>query len=300
VRGTVIEVSTGLCRVEAAGRSLLCSVRGSMSAAETGYTNVVAVGDEVIVAEDGAQQGVVEQVLPRRTVLARPDVYDSHLRQAVVANADQLLIVAAWREPHIWLELIDRYLITAELNRLTPVICVNKVDLADNRAVCRASVQPYLDLGHRVLFTSAVTGEGIDDLRGVLLGKTSVLAGLSGVGKSTLLSAVQPGLRLRIQAVSADSGMGQHTTSQASMWKLDGGGYVVDTPGIREFGLSDLRRAELVHYYPEIEAVAPRCRFRDCAHLHEPGCAIPEAAARGLVADWRYKNYRKLYKTLPE
>jgi ribosome biogenesis GTPase len=304
-RGVVVEVSTSLCRIDLGERTLVCGVRGSLSAEETGFTNVVAVGDDVLVSEDGAGRGIVEAVLPRRSVLARPDVFhdgyrtrDRHLEQVIAANADQLLIVASWREPHLWPELVDRYLIAAERNGLSAVMCVNKIDLADDAATCRAALQPYLDLGYRVLFTSALTGEGVDELREVLRGKMTVLAGLSGVGKSSLLTAMQPGLQLRTAGVSDHSGEGRHTTAQVNMLKLEVGGFVVDTPGIRELGLSGLPREELVRFYPEIAAVRG-CRFSDCSHTHEPGCAVKAAVRQGLVSPTRYHNYRKIYYSLP-
>jgi len=297
-RGVVVEVSSSLCRVELDGRNLLCELSSALGAKETGFTNVVAVGDEVIVSVDGKGQGMVGEVLPRRSVLARPDVYYSHLQQAIVANADQLLIVASWREPAIWLELIDRYLITAERNNLAPIICLNKVDLAEDSAACRAELQPYLDLGYRVIFSSALTGEGVDEVREVLRGRTTVVAGLSGVGKSSLLMAVQPGLRLRIAATSERHHEGRHTTAQVDMYRLEIGGYVVDTPGIREFGLSGLRRRELVSFYPEMIAVGGECRFANCSHRHEPGCAVRVAVRQGRVSPARYHSYVKIYESL--
>jgi ribosome biogenesis GTPase len=298
-RGIVVEVGSNLCRVDLDGQSLICGLRGSLSVQETGFTNVVAVGDEVVVAQDGAERGIVEAVLPRRSVLARPDVFYPHLQQVIVANADQLLIVASWREPAIWLELIDRYLITAERYRLSLLICVNKTDLAEDVAVCRQTMQPYLDLDYRVIFTSALTGDGIGELRQALRGQTTVLAGLSGVGKSSLLMAVQPGLQLRTGAVSQVHHEGRHVTSQVHLLKLAMGGFVVDTPGIREFGLSGLRRGELASFYPEIVAAARECRFSNCVHIREAGCAVPIAVQQGQVAATRYHSYQKIYQTLP-
>lgn len=298
LQGVVVEVSSSLCRVDVGGHSLTCGLRGSLSSRDTGFTNVVAVGDHVILSEDGSERGCVEAVLPRRSILARPDVLHGHLQQVIVANADQLLIVASWREPAIWLELIDRYLITAERHNLTPVICVNKVDLAQAEALCRATLQPYLDLGHRVIFTSALAGVGVDELREILCGRTTALAGLSGVGKSSLLAAVQPGLQLHISEVSDYSHEGRHTTTQVAMLKLEMGGFVVDTPGIREFGLSGLRREELARFYPEIAAVQGDCRFGDCSHIHEPGCAVQAAVQQGDISEARYHNYQKIYPTL--
>lgn len=299
-QGVVVEVSSSLCRVEVAGRELMCGLRGSLSAHDTGFTNVIAVGDHVVVSEDGAGRGVVEAVLPRKSALARPDVFRSHLQQVVVANADQLLIVASWRDPVIWLELVDRYLIAADRHNLRPIICVNKVDLAQDEAICRRTLQPYLDLGYRVLFTSAWTGAGIAGLSDLLRDQTTALAGMSGVGKSSLLAAVQPGLQLRTSPVNEKSGEGRHTTTQVTLLKLEMGGYVVDTPGIREFGLSGLYKRELVRFYPEIVAAARGCRFGDCSHQREPGCAVQVAVQEGRVAEARYHSYTKVYADLPD
>jgi ribosome biogenesis GTPase len=238
--------------------------------------------------------------MPRRSVLARPDVYHGRLRQVVVANVDQLLIVSSWRDPLPWVELIDRYLITAATNRLVPAICLNKVDLAENRAACRSAMGPYIDLGYSVTYTSAVTGEGLAQLRELLRGRTTVLAGMSGVGKSSLLGAVQPGLSLRIGAVNTRRHEGRHTTSQVRLLELDMGGFVADTPGIREFGLDGLRKRDLAWHYPEIAAHANDCRFADCTHMHEPGCAVRRAVEQGAIPKTRYHSYSKIHDSLPE
>jgi ribosome biogenesis GTPase len=298
LRGVVIEVSPSLCRVDLDGRILLCPLRGTVSAASAGFTNAIAVGDAVIVTPRGSNAGIVEAVLPRRSALARPDVHRSHLQQIIVANADQLLIVAAWRDPAIWLELVDRYLIAAERFHLDPVICVNKTDLAGDGEACRETMQPYVDLGFRVLFASAVTGDGVAALRDVLAGHTTVLAGLSGVGKSSLLTAVQPGLRLRTGAV-AEYHIGRHTTSQVRMHRLDGGGYVIDTPGIREFGLSGLRQTDIAAFYPEIAALAASCRYSNCSHVQEEDCAVLAGLESGAVSEVRYHSYTRICESLP-
>jgi ribosome biogenesis GTPase len=297
-QGVVVQVSTSLCRVSLNGRSLLCAIRGTLSAEGSGYSNVVAVGDRVIVSVNG-KQGVVEHILPRQGILARANTYnaghrvrDRHSQQLIAANVDHLLIVASWRAPTLWPELVDRYLIAAQRNELTATLCVNKIDLAESLAACRAELQPYLDLGYRVLFTSALTGQGVEELISLLRGRTTVLAGMSGTGKSSLLTAIQPNLQLKAKAVSEHSGEGRHTTTQVSMKELDMGGFVIDTPGIREFGLSGLQAADLARFYPEIAAAAANCRFGNCTHMHEPGCAVPAAVEQGSVSETRYHNYK--------
>ena len=299
LQGRVVAIASNLCRVAIGDATLLCTVRGTLHAQETGFTNAVAVGDQVLVQQGSAGYGVIEQILPRHSLLARPDVFYPHLQQVVVANADQLLIVASWREPIIWFELIDRYLVAAARNHLPAVICVNKIDLAESRAECERALQPYRALGVPCVFTSAQTGEGIEELRAVVQGRTTVLAGLSGVGKSSLLSAVQPGLVLRVGVVSEHSGEGRHTTTQTTLLRLDNQTWVVDTPGIREFGLSGLTRSELITYFAEMAEAATRCRFRNCTHLNEPGCAVQAAVANGTIVHSRNHSYRLIYASLP-
>ncbi len=297
--GTILEVSSALYRVTVDGRVLLCSLRGALSAQDSGYTNVAAVGDRVSVSNAGDHQGVIEEVLPRRSALARPDPFSRHLKQVIVANADQVLVVASWLDPPLWTELVDRCLIGAERNRLAFMLCVNKMDLAADRAAVQAAVRPYRDLGYPVFLASALTGEGIAELRARLQGQTTALVGLSGVGKSSLLTAIQPDLALRTGAVSQHwGGQGQHTTSQAILLALSGGGYVIDTPGIRDFAVVGLQPAELMRFYPEIADVAARCRFADCTHTHEPDCAVKRALHTGQIAITRYHNYRLILAEL--
>jgi ribosome biogenesis GTPase len=298
--GVVVEVAKDLCRVSVDGRTVLCDIRGTLTAEGTGFTNIVAVGDRVLTSLPELDHGWVEQVLPRRSALARPDSFAQHLKQIIAANMDQVLIVASWREPHIWRELIDEYLIAAARNNLAARVCINKIDLAGGVDECRAAVTAYADLGYRLLFTSAKTGDGVGELRDALRGQSTVLAGLSGVGKSSLLSAVQPGLNLRVKEISQKRREGRHTTTQVTMLPLLEGGYVVDTPGIRELGLRGLYRDELIDFYPEILAASAECRYSDCSHVNERECGVKVAVAEGRIAEWRYENYTKLYAKLPE
>ncbi len=302
--GVVIQVSTGLYDVDMGDEVRLCAVRGSLSASLTGYTNVVAVGDRVWVSDDGRNGGVIERVRPRRAVLARPDVFNPDRSQIIVSNVDQLLIVSSWVEPNIWLELIDRSLIVAAEGNMIPLICLNKVDMmADEPEVwddCEQTMQIYRDLGYTVLYTSAATGQGVDELRQLLIGHETALVGMSGTGKSSLLMAVQPDLELAVADVSEYSGQGRHTTTQVSLLPLDEDGYVVDTPGIRELGLIKVRRHELILHFPEMMERTGQCRFNDCTHLEEPGCVVRQAVEDGQVAVSRYHSYCSIYESLPE
>lgn len=300
--GIVVEVSKGLCRVAVDEAILVCDWRGALIAEQTGFTNVIAVGDRVLVSPQEAGRGFVQEVLPRRSGLGRADPFYGHLRQLLTANVDQVLIVAAWREPHIWLQMVDEYLIGAERNNLTGIVCINKIDLAADMAEVEALLRPYQSLNFPILYTSAVTGEGLGELTAVLRNKTTVLAGLSGVGKSTLLNAVEPDLNLRTARISnMPSREGRHTTTQAVMYPLAHlDGYVIDTPGIKDMGLLGLETDDLLDFYPDIAEIVPHCRFSDCRHESEPGCAVRDGVENGRIAPWRFDNYVKLYARLEQ
>ncbi len=296
--GIVMEVSRGLCRVSLNDEVIACDVRGILTAEGTGYTNIVAVGDRVLLQLQADDRGLIEGVLPRRSGLARADSFYSHLRQIIASNVDQVLIVASWRDPHLWYRMIDEYLIGAARNNLAAVICVNKIDLAETVEEVETAVSPYRDLGYPVILASAEQQIGIEPLREAMRGNTNVLAGLSGVGKSSLLNALVPGFQLRTKHVSIKRHEGRHTTSQAIMLPLPFGGYVVDTPGIRDMGVNGMEPDELIIYYPDVAKFATQCRFADCTHLHEPGCGVKTAVATGQLVEWRLKDYNQIYTKL--
>ncbi len=302
---TVVSVASGLCVAEREGEWIRCRIRSRLTAQESAYTNVVAVGDRVVVADDSAGGGIIEEVLPRHTTLLRPEAHDgnrSRRMQVIVANAEQVLIVSSWREPFFWPEFVDRCIIAAQRNGLLPIVCVTKVDLAEDLAALEHAVAPYLALGIHVVMTSVPTGQGIDELRDLLRDKMTALTGMSGVGKSSLISKAQPGLNLPTSEVSTSNkrlGEGRHTTTMAEMHKLDMGGHVVDTPGVREFGLSGLHRRELAGLFPEVQKLASQCYFANCAHISEPRCAVAVGVTTGLVPQSRYHSYRMILGTLP-
>ncbi len=294
----VTEVAGMSARIEIDGIEQPATVRGLLTEIDTGYINPVAVGDRAIVTEGSAGSWAIEDIQARRTVLARPDPFLAPRQQVIAANVDQLLIVSSWRSPDLWLELIDRYLIAAGLSEIVPIVCVNKADLIDDHAEYESVTDIYREMGHAVLLTSATTGVGLDELRDVLADKLTVVVGLSGTGKSSLMTAVQPGLDIRVGRISDVHRQGTHTTTQSKLYRLDVGGYVADTPGIREFGIAGLTLGELPLYFPEVDELAAECRFSNCSHLEEPVCAVRAAEAEGRVSPSRVASYRAIFDEL--
>lgn len=262
-------------------------------------TSLVAVGDQVTLSLNRDGTGTIETVMERHSVLSRarpaPEArrLSSDQEQVLVANPDQLVLVFATRNPAPSLRKLDRFLVVAEVNELTAVICVNKIDLVGREAAQR-QFQLYEEIGYQVIYTSIVTGEGVAELRACLHDKISVLAGSSGVGKSSLLNAIEPGLGLKVREVSQATGKGLHTTRYAELFPLAEGGYVADTPGIRALALYDLEPWELDAYFREIAPLVPDCQFSDCSHRHEPNCAVRAAVEDGRIAPERYESYLRL------
>jgi ribosome biogenesis GTPase len=280
------------------GRPVECLLRGSLKEIVTDAANPVAVGDWVWYAPQPDGTGMVEEVEPRRTKLSRPAARHRHLETVLVANVDQVVVVSSVREPEFRQGLVDRCLLAAERGGMEGVVCVNKSDLADEQAPL-PRLDFYERVGYRVLVTSARTGEGVDALRAALAGRTSVLAGHSGTGKSSLLNAIQPGLKLKVGDISQSTQKGRHTTTSVTLLRLDVGGFVVDTPGIRAFGLWDLHKEDLAPLFPEIAQLIDDCQMRNCTHVHEPGCAVKQAVEAGDMAPERYDSYVSIRESLP-
>jgi ribosome biogenesis GTPase len=256
----------------------------------------VAVGDEVTIglSEDRETWQLVT-IGERRTKLSRPDVGNANLERVVVANVDVVCLVVAVVAPPLHPRIIDRYLIAIEKGGAAPILCVNKVDLLDERSGDElAKLDPYRALNVPIYSCSTKTGDGIEDVRAALHGKTAAFVGHSGVGKSSLMNALYPGLDLDTGAVSEGYGRGTHTTSASSLHDFPGGTRLIDTPGIRSFGIGKLTPQELQWHFPEFEQV--NCKFRDCSHDHEPNCGVREAARSGAIHPARYDTYLRLLK----
>jgi len=298
---------------------LLCSVAKTFRSAEG--ASALAVGDLVTVAlalrageapatdnvraDRDRADGMVLSRQVRRTVLCRPQIgsgkrhdrYEHQTRQQViVANMDAMIVVASTVQPPMRPGPIDRFLIVAQRGELAAVLAVNKIDLAPPDEDVLAT---FRDLGVAIVACSAVTGEGLEELRAVLAGRRSVLAGASGVGKSALINALVPGAGAAVREVRAKDDRGRHTTSAATVYELPGGGLIVDTPGIREIGIR-LTAEELSWYFPEFEPLQSGCRFRNCSHTHEPGCAVQAAVEAGEIPARRFESYLRILATLEE
>ncbi len=273
------------------GQLYQCATRRLLKTLSTDERHVVAAGDRVYFRPAPGNEGIIERIEPRRGILSRTSRRRQHV---IVVNVDQLLIVGSAAEPYLKPNLIDRYLVSAEKNKLRPVIVINKVDLVD-AATLQPLIGVYSQMGYRVLGVSARTGQGIERLRRALVGKESAIAGQSGVGKSSLLNAIEPGLNLRIAEVSEESQKGRHTTTTARLIPLSAGGYVVDTPGIRQFQLWDVVPQEVAAYYRDLRPLVSRCHFPNCTHTHESGCAVKDAVADGWVDARRYESYCNLF-----
>ena len=303
IQGRVIRARTSFYDVQDGKALLRCQLRGRVKRAQKSaegrqiYADPVAVGDEVIVTPLDNEEGVIEEILPRRTKFSRryPGKRDE-IEQIVVANADQVVTVLSTRLPDLNLRFLDRFLILAEVGELAAVVCLNKIDLIDSaeRRKLRSILNAYEQLGYPVILTSINQPQSIERLREVLHDKFSVIVGASGVGKSSLLNAVQPGLGLRVGEVGLKTRKGRHTTTLVELFRLEVGGKVADTPGIREVGLWGVDTENLDLYFPEMESYLGKCKYTDCVHLSEPGCAVTEAVNSDKISEVRYLSYVSL------
>ena len=315
VNGVVLSGTGGVWRVRTgAGETIEASLRGRLkksdmdkrtdggrkrdTVAAAAQTLKLAVGDEVLLERDERGDAwAIADILPRRSRLARRAPGGGHGERIVAANVDQVVIVFAAAKPEPHPRMLDRFLVIAESNDLAARVVINKVDLAGMDAT-RARFADYVRAGYPLHLTSVRAGEGLEELRAAIEGRSSVFTGPSGVGKSSLLNALFPGLDLRVGEISESVNKGRHTTVGGYAHPLPSGGYVLDTPGLREVGLWAVPGEHLDDCFPELRALRDKCRFADCAHDVEPGCAVREALARGELSAARFDSYRRLREEL--
>ncbi len=294
--GLVVRVRSRAFTVRVGGRDRPAHLPKRLRHRDPASVDPVAVGDRVRVSLAG-DEAQMEEVLPRRNALGRPASGRPGKRQILAANLDLAAVVLSVRDPEWKPATLDRYLVLASHAGIPAAVCLNKVDL-DPAVRQHPGLGVYPELGYPVLFLSARTGAGLEALRARIGGGTGVLLGPSGAGKSSLINRLVPGAGLRVGEVSDRTGKGRHTTTWVEMLDLPGGGSLVDSPGLRVLDLSGLDPSALAAHFPEMIRRAPECRFQDCRHLAEPGCAIKEAVAAGGIAPHRYDSYRRIHDSL--
>ena len=300
--GLITRAQSGFFTVHTEEESVVCTIRGQLQEIRRD-TDLAALGDHVTFLPQADGTGIIEAIAERSCVLSRraPNGHsrqklkfrDRPVEQVLVANPDQAVFVFSCTEPDPNMRMLDRFLVTASANQIPALICANKIDRVGPQDT-PGLFAIYENIGYHVAYTSALYGTGIVDLRTTLQGKLSVVIGPSGVGKSTLLNAIQPGLGLPVQSVSHSTSKGRHTTVFPQLLPLDGGGWVADTPGLRALDFFDLETDELDAYFVEIAPLVSGCAFSDCSHIHEPNCAVRTAAERGTIHPLRYESFKHM------
>jgi ribosome biogenesis GTPase / thiamine phosphate phosphatase len=284
------------------GRFVQGRVKGVLKLDDITSTNPVAVGDRVETESEADGTAIITQVCDRENYINRQSPRHKHQHHIVAANINQSILIATLKEPRTSQGFIDRFLVASEMYHVQPAIIFNKSDIYKEKELARYGLwkQMYDDVGYKVMLVSAEKKEGLEVVKELLKDKTTLLSGHSGVGKSSLLNAIHPGIALRTGDISGWSGKGQHTTTFAEMFDLPFGGRVIDTPGMREFGLVDLKKQELSHYFPEMRGRLLYCQFNNCLHLDEPDCAIKEAVVNGEIYEDRYVSYVNIVDSIGE
>ncbi len=310
LRGRVLSITPQGIVVDYDGRKIICALKGLLKKDKSQFKNLVTVGDFVRFEESGGNEGTIVHVEPRVSVLSRADNLSRRKAQLIAANIDQVMIVVSVISPPLKPFLVDRYIIAARKGGMAPIIIVNKIDLLQDlslepeqleqeNALHQAFLQAYEQAGVPVISISAVTGDGMDDLRAAMQGKASVFSGQSGVGKSSLIN-VMTGLDLRIGEVVERTQKGSHTTTTTNLIQLPFGGWCIDTPGIKSFGVWDLKFDEVESYFSEIHACGRECKYPRCSHTDEPDCAVRIAIEEGKISVLRYQSYQYLIHSVKQ
>jgi len=289
--GSIVKAQSGFFTVETRLGFTVCQLRGKLKQGRA-LGDIAALGDKVSITVLSDGSGMIEEVEERKRAIVRLDPRpQGNYQQILLANPDQAVFVFACARPDPRLKMLDRYLVIAEKQNVPAVIVANKIDLVEDP---HKKFGVYESIGYRVLYTSTKWNAGLEEFKMILAGKLSALAGPSGVGKSSLLNAIQPGLGLAVNEISEAMQKGKHTTVTRQMFPLEGGGYVADTPGWKSLALWDTEPEEIDGYFPELRELVQHCQFNDCTHTHEPGCAVLTAVKEGRVSRERYDSYLRL------
>lgn len=302
----IVYKSTGIWYTvkDASGRWHNGRIKGVFKLDDITSTNPVAVGDrvEIEVEDETEKTAIITSIHPRKNYINRKSPRIKHQHHIVASNLDQSILVATLKEPRTSQGFIDRFLVASEMFHVPAIIVFNKADLLKKKdhEKYEAMREMYESAGYKVFLTSAKDNRGIAELQLELKDRTTLISGHSGVGKSTLLNVIYPEIKLKTQEISGWSGKGQHTTTFAEMFDLPFGGRIIDTPGMREFGLVDISKQEVSHYFPEMREKLAGCQFNDCLHINEPGCAIKQALANGEIHEDRYISYANILGSIEE
>lgn len=293
MRGLIIRSQSGFYTVETDAGQLVCRLRGRLKKGRR-QGDIAAVGDWVLVTPLPEERGMIEEIEERQRKIVRlAPTPRGEYQQIIIANPDQAVFIFACAQPEPHMGMLDRFLVIAERQGVPPLIVANKVDLVGREAACQL-FDHYASLGYALIYSSVNDGQGVAELAQRLRGKISVFMGPSGVGKSSLLNAIQPGLGLEVRTVSEATEKGRHTTVIRQLFALQEGGYVADTPGLKALALWDIQPEEIDGYFPELRQLVHLCQFSDCTHTHEPGCAVRRAVEAGEVHPARYASFVRL------
>lgn len=299
MKGVVIKSTGSWYTVDADDEKIYqCRIVGKFRTKGIESTNPVSVGDKVEFKLEDDGRGVINKIHDRKNYIIRKSVKLSKRSHILAANVDQAIMMVTLAAPKTYTAFIDRFLVTAEAYHVPAILIFNKIDLYDDagREELKQLMDVYEEIGYPCYLVSATEKINIEPVKEALKDKVSLITGHSGVGKSTLINLIEPGLNLKTAKISESHDTGLHTTTFAEMHKLSEGGYIIDTPGLKAFGLIDFEKEELFHRFPEMRKYMDECKFHNCVHINEPGCAVKRAVGDGEIAEWRYMNYLDMYE----